>query len=111
MRVNVWNGDQSKFLGKGTLLGNVAVHNYIMIEQGRPILYTNQNPELPMLNPPQGAKHTQGKTPKIKLDSGGFAYGCQTWWREIPEEIKSEEPSLAMLTGIAEAAFDKYNCN
>lgn len=114
MRVDVWNGDKSQYLGQGTLIGKAIIYGYQGFQNGNPIMYSNpDSPEKPMPNPPPNTTEHKGESPKIKLDSGQIVYGCQTWWSPVQETetVKQEEPCLETLTGLAEAAFEKYNLN
>jgi len=89
IRVKVWNGDQTEYLGEGDYIGNVSVY---FIEMPDGSLQTNDNPE----NEPESWQIPEGGTirhssdnPKIVLDSGRVVYGCQCWW--VPKESKDKE--------------------
>lgn len=79
-RVRVWNGDQSEYMGEGTLNGEVDVH-FCKMPEGE--ILSEKNPEKPMKNIPEGGKLVKIKSPKIILDDGNIVYGCQTWWEKI----------------------------
>jgi len=40
------------------------------------------------------------KTPKIKLDSGGFIWGCECWWgseKEVKQFMKQEQMRIVLV--------------
>lgn len=84
MRVDVWNGDQSEYLGKGILVGHVAVYFMVNASEFPPTqIKTMHNPELepPAHLVPDGWKVIKrDDNPKIILDNGETVYGCQVWW-------------------------------
>jgi len=110
-RVKVWNGDKTKYLGEGVLVGEVNIYGVFVQQHGQPVLKTNPDPtKMPDLDAlPKDAKIHKSKSPKIQLDSGEIAYGCQTWWQAIPEEMP--EPCMDTLYANASAAADKYMLN
>jgi hypothetical protein len=91
MRVNVWNGDKSEFLGQGDYLKDVRVY-FIEMPDGslRSLTNAEERPTQNMM--PPGAKliATDGN-PKIRLDNGKVVYGCQVWWSAAEEQLVAEE--------------------
>ena len=81
-RVRVWNGDQTKYLGEGAMVGFVQVY---IFQKPDGSISSNQIAEE---KPPGISEELIEKidsNPKIKLDSGRVVYGCQTWWSPIEE--------------------------
>lgn len=93
LRVQVWNGDQSVFLGNGELVGTATVY-FIACEGG--VLYSSENPEErpteKALAELQGELVESADNPKIRLDDGSYVYGCQVWWAPA-EGSPGPEPS------------------
>ena len=93
MRVQVWNGDQSEFIGHGELVGAVAVY-FLACDDGS--IISMKNPE--EMPPPDLVKERGGQivkapdNPKIRLDDGSHVYGCQVWWS--PMDAPGPEPSV-----------------
>ena len=89
-RVRVWNGDQSEYLGEGTLVGNVKVY-FIRMEDGSIKSSHNAEEEPDPNTIPEGATvASMDDNPKIILDNGNVIYGCQCWWDVINEEPKKQ---------------------
>lgn len=90
MRVHVWSGDQSEFLGEGELVGEATVY-FLACEDGSLISMNNPEERPPEeLVAEKGGEIVESKrNPKIRLDDGGrFVYGCQVWWKpasDVPE--------------------------
>lgn len=93
MRVQVWNGDQSEFLGHGELVGTATVYFVAGADGG---LYSMENPEErppeEMLRELDGEIIESADNPKIRLDDGSHVYGCQVWWS--PVDAPGPEPSV-----------------
>lgn len=113
-KVQVWNGDQSKYLGEGTLVGDVPIYSILKSEGGEMVLVSNPNPESPpdMTQHP-GCKLHQGASPKIEMDDGTIQYGCQTWWsaKPGPAEFSFEETGIDALIAAAKEKAKKYEDN
>lgn len=94
MRVQVWSGDQSDFLGEGELVGEATVY-FLACDDGS--LISMNNPEErppPELVAEKGGEIIESKdNPKIRLDDGSFVYGCQVWWKPLPDGKAVPEPS------------------
>lgn len=86
VRVEVWNGDRSRFIGRGWHVGNEMVY---VIEDRRGdglCLRSEADPTLPpdISDLPEGCTvKPLGQNPRIDLDNGKTVYGCQVWWREV----------------------------
>ena len=93
LRVQVWNGDQSEFIGEGELVGTATVF-FIAGEDGA--LYSLENPEErpteTILAELKGELVESADNPKIRLDDGSHVYGCQVWWGPV-EDGPGPEPS------------------
>lgn len=93
LRVQVWNGDQTEFLGEGELVGKATVF-FIAGEDGA--LYSLENPEdrptEKILAELKGELVESKDNPKIRLDDGSHVYGCQVWWGPV-EDAPGPEPS------------------
>lgn len=77
IRVKVWNGDQSEYLGEGNYVDNVKV--YIKrTEDGGLISYENAEEK-------QEGFEEIVSNPKIILDSGKTVYGVSVWFQPIIE--------------------------
>jgi hypothetical protein len=93
MRVQVWDGDQTTYLGEGTYEGETTV--YVMYDP-RVSADNLQMGSMPNAEerPPEEAipegwtVYAIENNPKIKLDDGQMVYGCQVWWQ--PQERRSE---------------------
>jgi len=86
MRVEVWNGDRSKHLGEGTMVGWADVYVWRDTRDGslKSPKFAEEKPE----GFPEDMFEVIEGNPKIVLDSGDTVYGCQTWWREVqPENV------------------------
>ena len=84
MRVKVWNGDQSKYLGEGTLLGTATVY-FFPDKDG--IIHSLKNAEEKPKDIPGEDIIKSANNPKIELDTGEIVYGCQVWWeRSVVKE-------------------------
>ena len=79
-RVEVWNGNSSKYLGEGTLVGFVSVF-YIMNTDGS--ISSLPGAELKPEGIPDNLIDETTDNPKIVLDSGKVVYGCQVWWHAV----------------------------
>lgn len=92
MRVKVWNGDHSEYLGEGEYVGDVTVY-IIQMPDGslRSVQNAEEKPPPEMIPPGAYLRETSGN-PKIKLDKGETVYGCQVWW-EPAESASSEIPT------------------
>jgi hypothetical protein len=91
MRVNVWNGDRTKFLGLGNYEEDVVVY---FMEMPDGSLQSLKNAEERPDMVPEGAKVILSEgNPKIVLDSGRVVYGCQVWWSPSEEVEEIEEES------------------
>lgn len=91
MRVKVWNGDQSQFLGFGDYVGKVTVYACHMPDGS---LRSSSNAEEPIPEDqiPEGGFQTElPDNPKIILDDGRVVYGCQVWWEAVSEMVTVEE--------------------
>ena len=82
MRVRVWNGDRSEYLGEGTYVGDVTV--YLALAEGA--IVSGANPEVPPDGIPSDAVMAFEGNPKFQLDSGEFVYGCQTFWCPVDDD-------------------------
>ncbi len=92
MRVKVWNGDQSKYLGEGDYVDDVTVY-FIAMPDGS--LKSGSNAEEKPDELPEGGRLIESdRNPKIVLDSGQTVYGCQVWW----QPIKSAKPEPKTLS-------------
>ena len=83
MRVKVWNGDHSEYLGEGEYVGDVSVF-VIQMPNGslRSLENAEEMPPRDMI--PEGAfVRVSPDNPKIVLDGGGVVYGCQVWWEPV----------------------------
>lgn len=93
MRVQVWSGDQSEFLGHGEVVGLVTVY---FIAGGDGAIYSSENPEErpteDVLRELEGEVIESPENPKIRLDDGSHVYGCQVWWS--PVDTPGPEPSV-----------------
>jgi len=79
-RVKVWNGDKSKYLGEGTLVGFVTVYVFRNPDGGiSSSTFAEEEPE----GIPGELIEKIDSNPKIQLDDGRIVYGCQTWWAPI----------------------------
>ena len=75
LRVKVWNGDRSSFLGEGEYRDNVDVY-YWRTREG---VASCEDPT----QKPEGVSEDYlmtSETPRIFMDDGSVVYGCQTWW-------------------------------
>lgn len=92
MRVQVWSGDQSEYLGEGTLVGEATVY-FLACDDGSLVSMPNPEEEPPaeMVREKGGEVVRAPNNPKIELDDGRVVYGCQVWWR--PRAAGSPEPS------------------
>lgn len=82
-RVKVWNGDKSKYLGEGTMVGFVPVYIIRNPEGGiSSNTFAEEKPE----GIPDELIEKIDSNPKIVLDDGRIVYGCQTWWSPIDEK-------------------------
>tara|TARA_Y100000034_G_scaffold67850_1_gene81892 strand:+ start:537 stop:887 length:351 start_codon:yes stop_codon:yes gene_type:complete len=112
-RVKVWNGDQSEYLGEGTLEGEVEIYGIITSSGLTSLADPTQEPH-PSQIPANGKLH-RGKSPKILLDDGRVVFGCQTWWQAIgpdtPPEYSYDEPDLARLLKLGKASAQKFASN
>jgi len=91
LRVKVWNGDQSQFLGFGRYVDDVVTYAALMPDGS---LRSSRNAEetIPADQLPEGAVQQElPKNPKIVLDNGQVVYGCQVWWESVPETVTVEE--------------------
>jgi len=87
LRVDVWNGDRSEHLGKGTYTENVTVY-FIRKPDGSLSSAPNAEREPTEEENPDGFPVREApNNPKIILDSGRTVYGCQVWWQPIDEPI------------------------
>jgi len=85
MRVEVWNGDHSEYLGEGEYVGDVSVF-VIQMPDGnlRSLPNAEERPSPDMV--PEGAFIRESPdNPKIVLDGGEVVYGCQVWWQPAEE--------------------------
>jgi hypothetical protein len=100
MRVKVWSGDQSEYLGLGTYLDDVTVY-FIAMPDGslRSCPKAGERPTPEQIAETGGSLIESEENPKIVLDSGEVVYGCQVWWNpadpvdpngEINEKKKRE---------------------
>lgn len=76
IRVKVWNGDQSEYLGEGNYINNVTV--YIKRTEDGLISYENAEEK-------QDGFEEIISNPKIVLDSGKTVYGVSVWFEPIIE--------------------------
>ena len=85
MRVDVWNGDQSKHRGEGEYNEDVPVYFMLMPDGSlRSMANAEEKPDEALV--PEGAQVLEmPANPKIVLDSGEVVYGCQVWWRAVLE--------------------------
>lgn len=91
-KVKVWNGDQSKYLGEGTYVGNVPVY-FIAMPDGsiRSASNAEERPSEQMIAEMGGELIEAGDNPKIVMDEPidedgrNIVYGCQVWWDQIRE--------------------------
>jgi hypothetical protein len=91
MRVKVYNGDNSKFLGLGNYVDDVVVY-FIHMPDGS--LRSTSNAEQPPVAEmvPEGAEVIKSEgNPKIVLDNGTVVYGCQVWWEPVVETVEIED--------------------
>lgn len=79
-RVRVWNGDKSKYLGEGIIVGFVPVYIFRNPDGG---ISSNHFAEEKPEGIPEHLIEKLDSNPKIMLDSGQVVYGCQTWWSLI----------------------------
>jgi len=79
-RVDVWNGDRTKHLGKGTLVGFVPV--YIIRNPDHSISSLSDAESKPEGIPEEFVTMIESN-PKIELDGGEVVYGCQVWWGAV----------------------------
>lgn len=86
MRVKVWNGDQSQYLGLGTYGEDVTVYFIRMPDGSIRSAHNAELPPPPESIPPGARVLEVPGNPKIKLDSGDTVYGCQVWWGEAKDE-------------------------
>ena len=92
MRVKVWNGDHTEFLGEGEYTGDVMVY-VIQMPDGslRSVQNAEEKPPPEMI--PDGAFLRESpNNPKIVLDDGRVVYGCQVWW-EPAENASADFPT------------------
>jgi hypothetical protein len=89
MRVKVWNGDKSKFLGFGNYVSNVSV--YAILMPNGTICSASNAEEKPESVPEGGVVRELPENPKIILDNGKIVYGCQVWWQNVEEIEEIEE--------------------
>jgi hypothetical protein len=78
MRVKVWNGDQSEYLGEGTFVGYATVYFIANLDGS---ITSCDNAEKKPEGIPEERIIESGNNPKIKLDNGRIVYGCQVWWQ------------------------------
>ena len=86
VRVKVWNGDKSEYLGEGDYNEDVTVY-FIGMPDGSIRSMPNAEEEPPFWEVPEGGKvmKTDGN-PKIILDKdSNVVYGCQVWWEPLHE--------------------------
>lgn len=89
MKVRVWNGDQSEYLGEGEYVGEVTVY-YMVMPDGS--LQSLSNAEEKPDQIPDGATLQESPgNPKIILDNGKTVYGCQVWWEPVKENVPCPE--------------------
>jgi len=85
VRVKVWNGDRSKYLGEGDYVEDVTVY-FIRMPDGSLRSNTNAEEEPNFWEIPDGAEVVRSDgNPKIVLDSSETVYGCQVWWAPLHE--------------------------
>jgi hypothetical protein len=109
MRVRVWNGDQSEYLGEGNYLGEVTVY-YIVMPDGSLRSCSNAEEQPPQeMIPPGATVQAAPGNPKIVLDSGEVVYGCQVWWE--PAEKKSTGGCTVAAEAEADPWAENYKLN
>ena len=119
MRVKVWNGDKSRYLGEGDMTQNSVV--YVVVQPDgslRSMKDASQYPDRDMEI--TGTVKRVENNPVIHLDAGQTVYGCQTWWSEVskvskaptgPPQYTNEEPDIAKMLKLAEESVAKYREN
>jgi hypothetical protein len=96
-KVKVWNGDQSKYLGEGTYVGDVPVY-FIAMPDGsiRSAANAEERPSDQMIAEMGGELIEAGDNPKIVMDEPidedgrNVVYGCQVWWQPADEPAHHE---------------------
>ena len=83
MRVDVWNGDKSIYLGKGHYDEDVTV--YFFKKDGG--ISSNTNAEEKPIGVPEEDITEVEANPKIVLDNGRTVYGCQVWWSPCEDDF------------------------
>ena len=86
MRVRVWSGDESEYLGEGDYMGNVTVYIVFPCDPEAPTDAISSFPDAEVYpdEVPEGMEVGEiPDNPKIELDSGEIVYGCQVWWEPI----------------------------
>lgn len=89
MKVEVWNGDQSEYLGRGEYVGDVMVYFSLMPDGS---IASTSDAETKPENIPEGARLVRKMNPKIVLDNGQVVYGCQVWWN-VADDTKTRQVS------------------
>lgn len=80
MRVKVWNGDHTEYLGEGEYVGDVTVYIIQMPDGNIQSVKNAEEKPPPEMIPPGAFLRESPDNPKIVLDSGDVVYGCQVWW-------------------------------
>jgi len=81
--VLVWSGDRTVYLGEGMMVGFVTVYAFY---DGEGALRSSKIAEEKPEGIPDEVIRELKSNPKIELDSGGFVYGCQVWWKPVESE-------------------------
>jgi len=111
MKVKVWNGDQSKYLGEGTYEVNTVVYFWVNPNGSLGSLKdATQKPEPEQIPPGAVLQKSEKDNPMILMDDGTIRYGCQVWWEPVAQDVKNlPEPDMELLMKLAEKAAEKYD--
>ena len=86
MRVKVWSGDKSEYLGEGNYVADVTVY-FSRNPDGSLSSFSNAEEK------PENVDFQESKAnPKIILDSGETIYGAQCWFEPLDLLIPREKP-------------------
>ncbi len=105
-RVQVWNGDKSKYLGEGTYVTDTNAYAILMPDGSlQSCKDATDKPD----NIPSGGRLIKAKdNPMIEMDNGDIVFGCQTWWGLIPEKVESKiDINMEELLARANAAAER----
>jgi len=113
MRVDVWNGDHTKYLGQGTYEADTVVYFWVNPDGSLGSLHdATEKPDEDQIPPGAELCKSEKDNPMILMDNGGIVYGCQVWWSPTEDKnastIKTAKSlDLAELMKLAEESVEK----